>query len=47
MDAAVAQGDEWALEMAMGMVETLAALTTDMGYEFEEVLVKNVQLQEE
>ncbi|HHF0560553.1 TPA: immunity 49 family protein, partial [Vibrio antiquarius] len=43
MDAAVAQGDNWALEIAMGILETFAALTTDIGYDFEEVLVKNLQ----
>ncbi|NOH67205.1 immunity 49 family protein [Vibrio rotiferianus] len=47
MDAAVAQGDDWALEIAMGVLETLAALTTDIGYDFEEVLVKNLQFQEQ
>ncbi|MFN1651175.1 immunity 49 family protein [Vibrio rotiferianus] len=47
MDAAVAQGDDWALEIAMGILETLAALTTDIGYDFEEVLVKNLQFQEQ
>ncbi|OEB47275.1 hypothetical protein BBN06_12125, partial [Vibrio parahaemolyticus] len=30
MDAAVAQGDNWALEIAMGILETFAALTTDI-----------------
>jgi len=47
MDAAVAQGDDWALEIAMGILETFAALTTDIGYDFEEVLVKNLQFQEQ
>ncbi|MBM4926941.1 immunity 49 family protein [Vibrio parahaemolyticus] len=47
MDAAVAQGDNWALEIAMGMLETFAALTTDIGYDFEEVLIKNLQFQEQ
>ncbi|MGR5278330.1 immunity 49 family protein [Vibrio rotiferianus] len=47
MDAAVAHGDDWALEIAMGILETLAALTTDIGYDFEEVLVKNLQFQEQ
>ena len=47
MDAAVAQGDDWALEIAMGILETLAALTTDIGYDFEAVLVKNLQFQEQ
>lgn len=42
MDAAVAQGDNW----AMGILETFEALTTNIGYDFEEVLVKNLQLQE-
>ncbi|MFH4829621.1 immunity 49 family protein [Vibrio diabolicus] len=46
MDAAVAQGDNWALEVAMGILETFAALTTDIGYDFEEVLIKNLQFQE-
>ncbi|HGF5257403.1 TPA: immunity 49 family protein [Vibrio parahaemolyticus] len=46
MDAAVAQGDNWALEIAMGILETFAALTTNIGYDFEEVLVKNLQFQE-
>ncbi|MGL1136741.1 immunity 49 family protein [Vibrio parahaemolyticus] len=47
MDAAVAQGDDWALEIAMGILETFAALTTDIGYDFEEVLIKNLQFQEQ
>ncbi|EHH1108010.1 immunity 49 family protein [Vibrio parahaemolyticus] len=46
MDVAVAQGDNWALEIAMGILETFAALTTNIGYDFEEVLVKNLQFQE-
>ena len=47
MDAAVAQGNNWALEIAMGILETFAALTTDIGYDFEEVLIKNLQFQEQ
>ncbi|MGI3071809.1 immunity 49 family protein [Vibrio alginolyticus] len=47
MDAAVAQGNDWALEIAMGILETFAALTTDIGYDFEEVVVKNLQFQEQ
>ncbi|MEF1341264.1 immunity 49 family protein, partial [Vibrio rotiferianus] len=47
MDTAVAQGDDWALEIAMGILETFAALTTDIGYDFEEVLIKNLQFQEQ
>ncbi|EGQ9796748.1 hypothetical protein FWP36_10315 [Vibrio parahaemolyticus] len=47
MDAAVAQGDDWALEIAMGILETFAALTTDIGYDFEDVLIKNLQFQEQ
>ncbi|MBO0216606.1 immunity 49 family protein, partial [Vibrio sp. Vb2880] len=39
MDAAVTQGDNWASEIAMGILETFAALTTNIGYDFEEVLV--------
>ncbi|EGU9029711.1 hypothetical protein GA076_15585 [Vibrio parahaemolyticus] len=46
MDAAVTQGDSWASEIAMGILETFAALTTNIGYDFEEVLVKNLQFQE-
>ena len=46
MDVAVAQGDNWASEIAMGILETFAALTTNIGYDFEEVLVKNLQFQE-
>ncbi len=46
MDAAVAQGDDWALEIAMGILETFAALTTDIGHDFEEVLINNLQFQE-
>ncbi|PIB17187.1 immunity 49 family protein [Vibrio rotiferianus] len=47
MDAAIDQGDDWALEIAMGILETFAALTTDIGYDFEEVLIKNLKLQEQ
>ncbi|MBM4969082.1 immunity 49 family protein [Vibrio parahaemolyticus] len=47
MDAAIAQGDDWALEIAMGILETFAALRTDIGYDFEEVLIKNLQFQEQ
>ncbi|MBE4467607.1 immunity 49 family protein [Vibrio parahaemolyticus] len=47
MDAAIAQGDDWALEIAMGILETFAAVTTDIGYDFEEVLIKNLQFQEQ
>ncbi|EGQ8494817.1 immunity 49 family protein [Vibrio alginolyticus] len=46
MDAAVTQRDNWASEIAMGILETFAALTTNIGYDFEEVLVKNLQFQE-
>ncbi|WP_192845661.1 immunity 49 family protein, partial [Vibrio parahaemolyticus] len=35
------------LEIAMGILETFAALTTDIGYDFEEVLIKNLQFQEQ
>ena len=47
MDAAIDQGDDWALEIAMGILETFAALTTDIGYDFDEVLIKNLKLQEQ
>lgn len=46
MDAAMKQGNDWALDIAMGMLETFAALTTDIGYDFNQVLAKNLQLQE-
>ncbi|HDY7832554.1 TPA: immunity 49 family protein [Vibrio vulnificus] len=41
-----ADGDDWCLFVGMGMLETFAALTTDIGYDFNEVLAKNLQLQE-
>ncbi|ELB2963564.1 immunity 49 family protein [Vibrio parahaemolyticus] len=47
MDAAIVHGDDWALEIALGILETFAALTTDIGYDFEEVLIKNLQFQEQ
>ncbi|ENJ1741927.1 immunity 49 family protein [Vibrio parahaemolyticus] len=47
MDAAIVQGDDWALEIALGILEPFAALTTDIGYDFEEVLIKNLQFQEQ
>lgn len=46
MKMAVDQGDDWALGIAMGYLETFAALTTDIGFDFNETLAKNVQLQE-
>ncbi|WP_193049737.1 immunity 49 family protein [Pseudoalteromonas undina] len=46
MKMAVEQGNEWALGIAMGCLETFAALTTDIGFDFNETLAKNVQLQE-
>ncbi|MCO6356083.1 hypothetical protein GBO14_15290 [Pseudoalteromonas shioyasakiensis] len=46
MKMAVDQGDDWALGIAMGYLETFAALTTDIGFDFNETLEKNVQLQE-
>lgn len=47
MSAANKQGDDWALDIAMGYLETFAALNTDAGYDFNETLAKNVLLQEE
>jgi hypothetical protein len=41
-----ADGDDWCLFVGMGMLETFAALTTDIGYDFNQVLAKNLQLQE-
>ena len=46
MNAAMAQNDDWALGIAMGYLETFAALTTDIGYDFNEVLAKNLICQE-
>ena len=46
MKMAVDQGNDWALGIAMGYLETFAALTTDIGFDFNETLAKNVQLQE-
>lgn len=46
MKMAVEQGNDWALGIAMGYLETFAALTTDIGLDFNETLAKNVQLQE-
>lgn len=49
MGMAVKQNDDWALYIAMGYLETLAALspsTFDIGCDFNEALAKNVQAQE-
>ncbi|WP_192022866.1 immunity 49 family protein [Shewanella sp. WPAGA9] len=46
MGMAVKQGNDWALDIAMGYLETFAALTTDMELDFNEVLAKNLTLQE-
>ncbi|MGI2176176.1 immunity 49 family protein [Shewanella ulleungensis] len=46
MKKVVAQGNDWALDIAMGYLETFAALTTDIGFDFNETLAKNLQLQE-
>jgi hypothetical protein len=49
MGMAVKQNDDWALYIAMGYLETLAALTPsifDVGCDFNEALAKNVQAQE-
>ncbi|KPZ72635.1 hypothetical protein AN944_00877 [Shewanella sp. P1-14-1] len=46
MGMAVKQGNDWALDIAMGYLETFAALTTDMDIDFNEVLAKNLTLQE-
>jgi len=46
MKMAVEQGNDWALDIAMGYLETFAALTTDIGFDFNETLAKNLQLQE-
>lgn len=49
MGMAVKQNDDWALYIAMGYLETLAALTPstfDIGCDFNEALAKNLQAQE-
>ena len=46
MKMAVDQGNDWALGIAMGYLETFAAFTTDIGFDFNETLAKNIQLQE-
>jgi len=46
MEMAVEQGNDWALDIAMGYLETFSALTTDIGLDFNEVLAKNLLLQE-
>lgn len=46
MKMALDQGNDWALGIAMGYLETFAALTTDIGFDFNETLAKNIQLQE-
>jgi hypothetical protein len=49
MGMAVKQNDDWALYIAMGYLETLAALTPsifDVGCDFNEALAKNLQAQE-
>ncbi|MBB1356342.1 immunity 49 family protein, partial [Pseudoalteromonas sp. SR45-5] len=49
MGMAVKQNDDWAIYIAFGYLETLAALspaTYDVGCDFNEALAKNVQAQE-
>ena len=49
MGMAVKQNDDWAIYIAFGYLETLAALspaTFDIGCDFNEALAKNVQAQE-
>lgn len=49
MGMAVKQNDDWALYIAMGYLETLAALTPsifDVGCDFNEALAKNLKAQE-
>lgn len=43
---AVKQNDDWALYIAMGYLEIFTALTTDIGFDFNEMLTKNLQAQE-
>ncbi|QLE86803.1 hypothetical protein FLM48_18040 [Shewanella sp. Scap07] len=47
MAMAMKQGNDWALDIAMGYLETFAALTTNAGFDFNEVLAKNLQRQEQ
>ena len=46
MKELIDDGDDWSLDVGMGYLETFAALTTDIGFDFNETLAKNVQLQE-
>ena len=46
MKELIADGDDWSLHVGMGYLETFAALTTDIGFDFNETLAKNIQLQE-
>jgi len=46
MEAAMKQSNDWALDIAMGYLETFAALTTDIGFDFNEKLAKNLEIQE-
>ncbi|QLE86799.1 hypothetical protein FLM48_18020 [Shewanella sp. Scap07] len=47
MKALLADGDDWSLDIGMGYLETFAALTTNAGFDFNEVLAKNLQCQEQ
>jgi len=46
MKELLADGDDWSLDIGVGYLETFAALTTDIGFDFNETLAKNLQLQE-
>ncbi|MEE1675021.1 immunity 49 family protein [Agarivorans aestuarii] len=46
MQAINANGEDWAIELAGGIMETMMAATTDMDVNFDEVLAKNLALQE-
>ena len=46
MKELIDDGDDWSLDVGMGYLETFAALTTDIGFDFNETLAKNIQLQE-
>ncbi|WP_394203298.1 immunity 49 family protein [Shewanella waksmanii] len=47
MKALLADGDDWSLDIGMGYLETFAALTTNAGFDFNQVLAKNLQRQEQ
>ena len=46
MAAQVEEGDDWALDIDFGIMETMMAVTTNADVDFDEVFAKNLALQE-